>query len=89
MEPMKRININSHFELIPAEKLKEYGGRIVQIGHAIKGLQASVSFLCEVQAEMETIVSLPCYMKPGEVIKAQKQVMNPTVFNLEDILGED
>lgn len=51
METMKMIYRNSHFELVPAEKLPEYGNRIVQIGHATRGLNASVSYLCEVQAE--------------------------------------
>lgn len=89
METMKLIYRNSHFELVPAEKLPEYGNRIVQISQATKITNGEPVFLCEVQEGPETIVSLSCNLTMDEIIKAQKQVMDPTVFNLEDLLNED
>lgn len=50
MEPMKRINLNSHFELMDAETVRMYGSRIVQIMPAaeIQHWEDHV-FLCEVE----------------------------------------
>ena len=89
METMKLIYRNSHFELVPAEKLPEYGNRIVQIGHATRGLHASVSYLCEVQDEPEEIVKLPGLMTAKGIEKARKDAMNLFVVDLDDLLKED
>lgn len=72
MEIMKLIYRNSHFELITAEKLPEYGNRIVQIGHATRGRNASVSYLCEVQNE--PVVKVNGFMTEEEIKKCMKML---------------